>query len=67
MAEFKYETQIFSALIKEDLSNQINSWLAMYNGRMEVVSSNMVVYNDPQNQGQLTFTVYSLFIRFPEN
>ena len=65
MAEFNYVTKVFSGTVKEHVSEQVNTWLNTRQGHIEVVSSNMVSYYDPNNDEKVTFTVYSLFIEFP--
>ena len=66
MAEFKYESKVFTGQTALNVNAELLSWINSAQGQIEIVSSNMIVYHEPENVPQLMFSIFALFIRFPE-
>ena len=64
MAAFNYESEMFSGTTPESVNTDLITWVNSRQGEIEIVSSNIIVYQNPDKDNELTFTIYSLYIKF---
>jgi hypothetical protein len=65
MAEFKYQTKIFSSTEAVTVVELVNQWLDQHHGTLEVVSSNMMIdHKNGKEAGHESYIVFLFYVLF---